>query len=51
MKDVWKYIYKNLGLKYHIYLIRQYVKERLKLSFKIGKYRPSLLEQDKNMFI
>ena len=49
--DVWKYAYEKSGIKMPAHLIRQYIKEKLNLSYKIGKSRPSILEQDKNMLI
>ena len=49
--DVWKYVYEKSGIKMPAHLIRQYIKDKLNLSYKIGKSRPSILEQDKNMLI
>ena len=49
--DVWKYVYEKSGIKMPAHLIGQYIKEKLNLSYKIGKSRPSILEQDKIMLI
>ena len=50
-KDVWKYIYEESGVKAPIHLVREYMKDNLRLSYKIGKPRPALLDEDKSILI
>ena len=48
-KDVWKYIYEESGVKAPIHLVREYMKDNLRVSYKIGKSRPALLDEDKSI--
>ena len=50
-KDVVIYVYKESGIRVPIHLVRQYMKSNLKLSYKVGKSRPSSLDLDNTMVI
>ena len=51
VKDVWIYIFEMSGIKIPIHLARQYMKEKLCLTYKIGKSRPALLDEKKRSII
>ena len=50
-KRVAMYVFKETGIRLPIHLVRNYLKEDLKLSYKIGKSRPALYDFDKNMIL
>ena len=50
-KEVWMFIFKESGIRIPIHLVRSYMKEELKLSYKIGKSRPALYDLDRNILL
>ena len=50
-KEVWTFVFKETGIRLPIHLVRRYMKESLKLTYKIGKSRPVLYDYDKSMLI
>ena len=50
-KEVWTFVFKEAGIKVPLHLIRTYMKESLKLFYKIGKSRPVLYDYDRSMLI
>ena len=51
VNDVWNFIYKESEVRVPIHLARSYLKENLRLSYKIGKSRLAKVDVDKNVLI
>ena len=51
VKDVWVYIYGRSGINVSIHLARQFMKEKLWLTYKVGKSRLALLNEHKHLII
>ena len=51
LKEIEEHIYKCSNVRVPIHLIRQYIKEKLGMSYKIGKSRPMLFDTERNMLI
>ena len=50
-KEVWTFVFKETGIRLPIHFVGRYMKESLKLTYKIGKSRPVLYDYDKSMLI
>ena len=51
LKEIEEQIYKCSNVRVPIHLIRQYIKEKLGMSYKIGKSRTMLFDTERNMLI
>ena len=50
-KEVWFFVFKETGIRTLIHLVRNYMKEELRLSYKIRNSRQVLYSLDKSMMI